>query len=176
MSTMITTPAQIRSGGDFEEYFLRRRHTGKPHDAFVTFEAAYKQAITPEAQGEDWDPLNPPTEPAQRLLEMIKKEAQDVNFRISPDVRLYRLIGTPCDSFHRVDAAIQYGDHRVLFDITLRRDKPGTPGIYIVRLDDVLDGNLEKIGITMAYDLLNQESRSILTDAALFMSSDKQTI
>ena len=167
---MITRPEQICTGADFEEFFFLRRHTGERCKEYLRFEAAYAEAK--KDQGENWDPLHPSTLPAQRLLNIVKEQIGYVHRRIDPDVRLYRLIGTKFDSFHGVDAAIEYGKYRVFIDITIRPWKETIKGVYIITLEDVMSGRLEEIGLDIAYDLLTQEKNETLVDIAFNINLD----
>ncbi|MBX4198444.1 hypothetical protein KW782_03870 [Candidatus Parcubacteria bacterium] len=175
---MITNINDVRSGRDLEEYVFLRSNSLAQHQRnlaskILNFREAYEAAK--KDQGPDWDPLNPPTEPAKRIVEAVKTEIRLIKRELHPVVPIYRLIGKISDSMHKTDGSIEYGRRRVFIDVSMRR-KTVAPDIYLVTHWDIMGGELEEIAVKIAHDILNQEKRSMLAGFAWDMNSEDATL
>jgi hypothetical protein len=169
---MIDNPDHIRNGGDFEEYVLRRRHGPKTELPYIAARVAYEAAKNDQG---DWDPCNPLTEVAKKIVEIVKDEIRSITRELHPDVRLYCLVGTTFDQFHRADASIEYTHHGKtywsLIDFTINPNKIN-PTAWVIKLEDVLDGSLVNIVTKIALELLEKEKSNMLDTMAWDVSSE----
>ncbi|MBX4211681.1 MAG: hypothetical protein KW806_02725 [Candidatus Yanofskybacteria bacterium] len=173
---MTLSIGEIKTGQDFEEWFFLRRSKGIKNLPYEQFEAGYAEAK--RSQGEDWDPLNPKSFGAARLLWGVKEGIRSVTKESNPAAAIYRLVDTRFDYFHGADGSVEYDGERIFFDITINRYKPvrNTVGdrIMIITHQHAWEGKITMIGYYIGLMLLQKKiHRNLRRDAsALFQNED----